>query len=118
MNKLLSATMLITTAAIIGFFTFPVTQALAHGDKTSIVPASLSVKSGTEVTVSVQGLTGTDKAGFELKGMFGKYDLGEHTVSKDDFEQILKIPDNVPPGSYSLKVTGGKKSAKVVITVN
>lgn len=118
MDKFSRITILTVTAAIISLFAFPAIQALAHGEETSIVPSALIVKAGGELNVSVGGLTGTDKATFQLKGMFGKYDLGEYPVSKDDFEQALKIPDNVPPGSYSLTVTGGKKKAKAIITVN
>ncbi len=98
--------------------TLPVALVFAHGDGTSIVPATLTIKAGSELKVSVGGLTGTKMAGFKLKGMFGSYDLGKFTISSDDFDQVVMIPASVPPGSYSLSVQGGGKSAKVVVTIN
>jgi hypothetical protein len=90
----------------------------AHGEGTTIVPASLTVKAGSELQVTVNGLVGTKTATFRLTGMFGKYDLGEYPVSGDDFTQLLRIPADAQPGSYRLTVEGGGKSAKVVITIN
>ncbi len=89
-----------------------------HGEGTRIVPASLTVKAGSELKVTVNGLVGTKTATFRLRGISGKYDLGRFSISGDDFEQVLQIPADVPPGSYRLTVEGGGKSAKVVITIN
>ncbi len=89
-----------------------------HGEAIRIVPASLSVKAGSELKVTVNGLVGSKTATFRLTGISGKYDLGEFPISSDDFDQVLQIPANVPPGNYRLTVEGGGKSAKVVITVN
>ena len=91
---------------------------LAHGEGTRIVPAALSVKAGSELKVTVNGLVGTDTATFHLTGISGKYELGSFSIESDDFEQMLPIPSEVPPGTYRLTVEGGKKRAKVVITVN
>jgi hypothetical protein len=82
------------------------------------VPASLTVKAGSELKVTVNGLVGTKTASFRLTGIFGKYELGEFPISSDDFTQVLAIPTEAPPGSYRLTVEGGGKSAKVVISVN
>jgi len=92
--------------------------AWAHGEGTRIVPASLSVKAGSELEVTVNGLVGTDTATFKLTGISGKYDLGQFPISTDDFTQVLAIPADAQPGSYRLTVEGGGKSAKAVITVN
>jgi hypothetical protein len=99
-----------------------------HGEGTRIVPASLTVKAGSDLKVTVNGLVGTNTATFRLTGMFGKYELGEFPISSDDFTQVLAIPADftqvlaipadAPPGSYRLTVEGGGKSAKVVISVN
>jgi hypothetical protein len=90
----------------------------SHGEETRIVPESLTVKSGSELNVTVNGLVGTKTATFRLEGMAGKYELGEFPISSDDFTQVLKIPADAPPGSYRLTVEGGEKSAKVVLTIN
>ena len=90
----------------------------AHGSGTKIVPQSLSVKAGSELEVTVNGLTDTKTATFKLRGISGKFELGEFQISSDDFTQVLKIPADLPPGSYRLTVEGGKKKAKVVINVN
>lgn len=92
--------------------------AWGHGEGTSIVPASLSVKAGSDLEVTVHGLVGTDTATFKLTGISGKYDLGQFPISTDDFTQVLAIPADAQPGSYRLTVEGGGKSAKAVITVN
>jgi hypothetical protein len=92
--------------------------AWSHGEGTRIIPASLTVKSGSELEVKVNGLVGTKTATFRLTGMTGKYELGEFPISSDDFTQVLKIPADAPPGNYRLTVEGGDKSAKVVITIN
>lgn len=89
----------------------------AHGGAVSITPESLVLRAGSEVTVEVGGLVETNEATFELKGMFGSIDLGTYKIKSDDFIQVLNIPANVEPGSYSLIVSGGGKSAKVVVTV-
>ncbi len=94
------------------------TPAYSHGEGTTIVPAALTVKSGADLEVKVNGLVGTQTAIFRLTGMTGKYELGEFSISSDDFTQTLKIPADLPPGSYRLTVEGGGKSAKVVITIN
>lgn len=91
--------------------------AVAHGGDVSITPESLVLRAGSEVQVEVGGLVDTDEATFELKGMFGSTSLGTYKINSDDFTQVLNIPDNVEPGSYSLIVSGGGKSAKVVVTV-
>ncbi len=103
--------------AVIVMFALTAT-AWGHGEGTSIVPASLSAKAGGELQVKVNGLTSTKTATFKLTGMTGKFDLGTYDISSDDFTQSLKIPADVPPGSYRLTVEGGKKNAKVVITIN
>jgi hypothetical protein len=92
--------------------------AWGHGKGTRIVPASLTAKAGSELKVTVNGLVGTKTATFRLMGISGKYDLGKFSISGDDFEQVLQIPADVPPGNYRLTVEGGGKSAKVVITIN
>lgn len=84
-----------------------------HGEGTRIVPASLTVKAGSELKVTVNGLADTKTATFGLREISGKYDLGRFSISGDDFEQVLQIPADVPPGSYRLTVEGGGKSAKV-----
>jgi hypothetical protein len=103
---------------VIPLVLFGATAAWSHGEGTSIVPASLTVKSGSELEVKVNGLVGTKTATFRLTGMTGKYELGEFPISSDDFTQVLKIPADAPPGNYRLTVEGGDKSAKVVITIN
>jgi hypothetical protein len=90
----------------------------SHGDKTSIIPESLSAKAGGKLKVEVKGLTGTKTAKFSLTGLSGKVDLGEFAISSDDFTQVLDLPADLSPGSYRLTVEGGEKSAKVVITIN
>ncbi len=94
------------------------TAAWGHGEGTRIVPAYLTAKAGSELKVTVNGLEGTKTATFQLMGISGKYDLGKFSISSDDFEQVLQIPADVPPGTYRLTVEGGGKSAKVVITIN
>lgn len=103
---------------IIGLFFSGTTVLWAHGGGTTIVPQSLNVKAGSELAVTVSGLTGTKTATFKLTGISGKFELGEFQISSDDFTQVLKIPADLPPGSYRLTVEGGKKKAKVVINVN
>lgn len=94
------------------------TTGWSHGDKTSIVPATLSVKAGGKLQVEVKGLVGTKTATFSLTGLSGKVDLGQFPIGSDDFTQVLEIPSDLPPGSYRLTVEGGGKSAKIVITIN
>ena len=94
------------------------TTGWSHGDKTSIVPATLSARAGGQLKVEVKGLTGTKTATFSLTGLSGKVDLGQFPISSDDFTQVLDLPSDLPPGSYRLTVEGGGKSAKVVITIN
>ncbi len=94
------------------------TTGWSHGDKTSIVPATLSARAGGKLTVEVKGLVGTKTATFSLTGLSGKVDLGQFPVSSDDFTQVLELPADLPPGSYRLTVEGGGKSAKVVLTIN
>jgi hypothetical protein len=89
----------------------------SHGEGTTIVPKSLNVKPGSELEVTVNGLVGTKTATFHLTGMSGKHELGKFPISSDDFTQVLKIPADLPPGSYRLSVEGGGKSAKVVISI-
>lgn len=90
----------------------------SHGEKTSLIPETLSVKAGDKLKVDVKGLVGTKTATFHLTGLTGKFDLGQFPISSDDFMQVLEIPSDLSPGSYRLTVEGGGKSAKVVITVN
>jgi hypothetical protein len=90
----------------------------SHEGGTAIVPSSLTVKSGSDLEVKVNGLVGTQTATFRLTGMTGKYELGEFPISSDDFTQTLKIPAGLAPGSYRLTVEGGDNNAKVVITIN
>ncbi len=90
----------------------------AHGEETKIVPESLTVKAGSKLTVTVNGLVGAKTASFKLTGMTGKFELGKFPITSDDFTQVLPIPADLPPGSYRLTVEGGGKSAKVVINVN
>lgn len=103
---------------IIGLVFIGTTVVWSHEGGTTIIPASLTVKSGSDLEVKVNGLVGTQTATFRLTGMTGKYELGEFPISSDDFTQVLKIPADAPPGSYRLTVEGGDKSAKVVITIN
>ena len=103
---------------IIGLFFSGVPILWAHGSGTTIVPESLSVKAGSELKVTVNGLVDTKTAKFKLTGISGKFDLGEFEITSDDFTQVLKIPADLPPGSYRLTVEGGRKKAKVVINVN
>jgi len=103
---------------VTGLIFFGSTLLWAHGSGTTIVPESLSVKAGSELKVTVNGLVDTKSAKFKLTGISGKFDLGEFEITSDDFTQVLKIPADLPPGSYRLTVEGGKKKAKVVINVN
>jgi len=103
---------------IIGLVLFGSAVAWSHEGGTTIIPASLTVKSGSDLEVKVNGLEGTQTATFRLTGMTGKYELGEFPISSDDFTQTLKIPADLPPGNYRLTVEGGDQSAKVVITIN
>jgi len=103
---------------IIGLVLFGSAGAWSHEGGTTIIPSSLTVKSGSDLEVKVNGLVGTQTATFRLTGMTGKYELGEFPISSDDFTQTLKIPANLAPGSYRLSVEGGDNSAKVVITIN
>jgi hypothetical protein len=115
-EKTIRFILLVFVAFSMAFF-WP-TAGWGHGEKTSIVPTSLTVKAGSELKVTVNGLVGTKTATFRLTGISGKYELGKFPISSDDFTQILQIPPDVPPGSYRLTVEGGEKNAKVVITVN
>lgn len=92
--------------------------AWGHGEGTRIVPATLSVKAGGALEVTVNGLVGTKTATFSLTGMTGKVDLGTFDIAGDDFTQKLDIPSDLPPCTYRLTVEGGEKSAKTVIHVN
>jgi hypothetical protein len=94
------------------------TDVWGHGEGTRITPESLTVRSGSDLKVTVNGLVGTKTATFRMTGISGKYELGEFPISSDDFTQVLKIPADAPPGSYRLTVEGGGKSAKVVININ
>jgi hypothetical protein len=118
MQKINGVKRLQSVLVIFSLLLFGTTAAWSHGEGTSIVPTSLTVKSGAELEVKVTGLVGTKTATFRLTGMTGKYKLGEFPISSDDFTQVLKIPADAPPGSYRLTVEGGDKSAKVVITIN
>ena len=69
---------------------FSVTVTWGHGEGTRITPASLTVKSGSELEVTVNGLEDAETATFRLTGMAGKYDLGEFPISSDT------IPKNIP----------------------
>ena len=95
-----------------------INEGWSHGDETSIIPETLSVKAGGELKVEVKGLVGTKTATFSLTGLAGKFDLGQFPISNDDFTQLLAIPADLPPGSYRLTVEGEGKSAKVIITIN
>ncbi|MGD2186057.1 MAG: hypothetical protein PVI71_08015 [Desulfobacterales bacterium] len=108
----------LSAMVIFSLVLFGAAAAWSHGEGTRIVPASLTVKSGAELEVTVNGLVGTQTATFRLTGMTGTYELGKFPISSDDFTQVLKIPAGAPPGSYRLTVEGGDKSAKVVITIN
>lgn len=104
---------------IVGIFFMSFSAAAwAHGDATSIVPEKLNAQSGSELKVTVSGLTGTKTAVFRLSGMTGEWDLGTFPIDTDDFTKTLNIPEDVPPGSYRLEVEGGKKKAKAIIQVN
>jgi hypothetical protein len=95
-----------------------ITAAWSHGDKIQIIPETLSARSGGTLQVKVNGLVNTKTATFSLTGLSGKYDLGEFSISSDDFTQTLQIPSDLPAGSYRLTVEGGGNSAKTVITIN
>jgi hypothetical protein len=118
MHKIDKFKWVLSVFPIISLILLAYTTAWSHGEGTSIIPASLTVKSGSELEVKVNGLVGTKTATFRLTGMTGKYELGEFQISSDDFTQVLKIPADAAPGNYRLTVEGGDKSAKVVITVN
>jgi hypothetical protein len=110
---------LMLVVLVAGFMAFSWSAgAWGHGEGTRIVPASLTVKAGSELKVTVNGLVDTKTAVFRLTGMFGKYELGEFPISSDDFTEVLPIPPEAPPGNYRLTVEGGGKSAKVVININ
>ena len=94
------------------------TAAWSHGDKIQIIPEKLNARSGGTLQVKVSGLVNTKTATFNLTGLSGEYDLGEFSISSDDFTQTLQIPADLPAGSYRLTVEGGGNSAKVVITIN
>jgi len=108
----------LTVIIIAGVSFFEAPAAWSHGEGTQIVPESLTVKAGGKLKVTVNGLEGAKTAIFRLTGMFGKFELGEFKISSDDFDQVLEIPANIPPGSYRLTVEGGDKSAKAVININ
>ena len=74
----------------------------SHGEKTRIIPETLSVKAGGKLKVVVEGLEGTKTATFRLTGLSEKLDLGQFPISTDDFTQVLEIPADLPPGSYRL----------------
>lgn len=118
MQKINGVEKILSLLIIFSLVLFGSTTAWSHGEGTSIIPASLTVKSGSELEVKVNGLVGTKTATFRLTGMAGSYDLGEFPITSDDFTQVLQIPADAPPGSYRLTVEGGDKSAKVVITIN
>ena len=92
--------------------------AFSHGDKIQIIPETLNVQSGGTLQVLINGLVRAKTAAFSLTGLSGSYDLGEFSISSDDFTQILLIPADLPAGSYRLSVEGGGNIAKVVITIN
>jgi hypothetical protein len=94
--------LLISVLILIGLAISPMTVAWGHGKGTRITPASLTVKSGSELEVTVNGLVGTKTATFRLTGIAGKYELGEFPISSDDFTQVLKIPSDIPNYSYLL----------------
>lgn len=102
------------TLAIILSWNVP---AWSHGDKVQIVPEKLNARAGGTLQVKVNGLVGTKTAKFSLTGLAGKYDLGQFSISSDDFTQVLQLPADLPAGSYRLTVEGGENSAKVVITI-
>lgn len=103
---------------VAGFLFIGFSTAWGHGGGAQIVPAVLSVKAGSTLEVTVNGLVGTKTATFSLTGMSGKVDLGTFDISTDDFAQQIDIPSDLPPGTYRLTVEGGEKSAKTVIHVN
>ena len=108
---------LLTTLVLIISFCW-ITAVWSHGDKIQIIPEKLNARSSETLQVKVRGLVNTKTATFNLTGLSGKYDLGEFSISSDDFTQTLQIPADLPAGSYRLKVEGGGNSAKVVITIN
>ena len=108
----------LTLWVVVSMVLFWAATVWAHGEGTSIVPASLNVKAGSELKVTVNGLVDTDMATFQLTGIFGNYELGKFAIPSDDFTQVLQIPNEIQPGIYRLTVEGGGKSAKVVITIN
>jgi len=115
-NKTASSTRLVVVACAV-FFLAGI--AWGHeGEGTRIVPKSLTVRAGSELQVTVNGLSDSKTATFQLTGMSGKYDLGTFPIKSDDFTQVLRIPSDVPPGSYRLTVEGGGGNAKIVITIN
>jgi len=91
--------------------------AMSHGEETAIVPEKLVVSAGDELKVTVEGLEDAKVAVFTLKGMFGDIDIGSFPIDSDDFSQVIMIPEKIEPGSYSLVVTGGENSAKVILTI-
>jgi hypothetical protein len=78
----------------------------------------LEIKSGGTLQVKVSGLGGAKTTTFSLTGLAGKYDLGQFSISSNDFTQVLQIPAELPAGSYRLTVEGGENSAKVVIAIS
>jgi len=118
MRRIIEVKVILPVFVILSLILFGAPTAWSHGEGTRIIPTSLTVKSGSDLEVKVNGLVGTKTATFSLTGMTGKYELGEFPISSDDFTQTLKIPADLPPGSYRLTVEGGEKSAKVVITIN
>lgn len=117
-NKTARSTRLMIVAAYALLFMAGIVWAHEEGEGTRIVPKSLSAKAGSELQVTVNGLTDSKTATFQLTGMSGKYDLGTFPIKSDDFTQVLHIPSDVPPGSYRLTVEGGGGNAKIVITIN
>ena len=69
------------------------TAAWAHGEATRIVPVSLSVKAGSKLEVTVNGLIGTDTATYKLTGISGKYDLGQFPIRRPDQQQPAQTDD-------------------------
>jgi hypothetical protein len=92
MQKINGVEKILSVLIIISLVLFGSTTAWSHGDGTSIIPASLTVKSGTELEVKVNGLVGTKTATFRLTGMTGKYELGEFPISA-----AIKAPKSLLP---------------------
>ena len=91
MMKIFNTNRLILLFLLSAFLAFGLTNEVwAHGKGTKIVPATLNVKAGADLEVTVNGLVGTKTATFRLTGMFGKFELGEYEQA-DEYLNVAEV---------------------------